>query len=76
MPLFYLKTVTYVYSLLVTYLTTLYTVLVRTSRSDVFSAGKSKKRRIFALQKCVLRTRGQAMLVPTVLLLRKADNQK
>ena len=35
MPLFYLKTVTYVYSLPVTYLTTLYTSLVRFAKQTI-----------------------------------------
>ena len=41
MPLFYQKTVTYVSPLPVTYLTSLYTVLVRSAMGGQFAAGKS-----------------------------------
>ena len=41
MPLFYQKTVTYVYSLPVTYLTTLYTLLVRLPLRSLQLAGQA-----------------------------------
>lgn len=50
-------------------------MLARALRSDAFSTGKFVEYVIFAPQKCVLRTRGRALLAPTIRLLNKTDNQ-